>query len=258
MKLTGGMDFIRASKEMKEVKDIMEQSNEISAMLDKSAEALFSPFAEISPDIKATKETVINDTAKMRSPEILHTRISMALIESDFNAGTWENASATERIQMMDKMFDIMMEEMQIPDKVRKNLHLLHSGTESRGGNMVVAGHCNRFVSENEYGKLALLEKPVVEMHYRLMYQDFDTALGALYNQAIKVMQQSTCLEPEGTYPDLSEQLEWEAEVRNLTNGDSPLSKMQQFAVKAEKQMLDRYHSILKHKGTTTKAISFK
>ena len=258
MKITGGMEFVHAAKEMKEVRDIMERSAEFSEVLDKNAEALFSPFSEIASDIKTAKETAIQAVAEMRSPEVLDTRISMALIENNLSAKAWETASAAERNQMMDQMFDIMMDEMQIPEMVRKDLHLLHSGTETIGGNMVVAGHCNCFVGENKYGKLTLVDKPVVEMHYKLMYQDFETALGSLYNQAVKVMQQSTCLEPEGTYPDAKVQALWENEVRHMANGNVIQSEMQQFAVKAEKQMLDRYQSILKNKGTMAKNPSFK
>ena len=258
MRITGGMEFVHAAKEMQEVRDIMERSAEVSEALDKSAEALFSPFSEIAPDMKAAKETAIQAVAELRSPEVLDTRISMRLIESNLSPKAWEAASAVERNQMMDQMFDIMMDEMQIPEMVRKDLCLLHSGSKTIGGNMVVSGHCNCFVGDTGYDKLKLVDKPVVEMHYGLMYQDFETALGSLYNQALKVMQQSTCLEPEGTYPDAKVQAQWENEVRHMANGSAIQSEMQPFAVNAEKHMLDRYHSILKHKGTMAKQISFK
>ena len=259
MKISGVYELSNAAKEMKEVKEIMEQSNPLSVSLNRNAENLFSPFSEISPTIKAAKETAIQDTAKLRSPEILNTRITMDLIKNDINAKAWDTATPAMRNEMMDKMFGIMLEEMQIPDQVRKGLRLVHTGTKSAAGNMVVAGHCNRFIGLNEFGKMAVTETPMVEMHHALMYQDFDTALGALYNQAVKVMQQSTCLEPEGTYADVAEQAKWTAEVKDQINGKvAQVSDMQQFAVSAEKDMLSRYHSIIKSKGITAKAISFK
>lgn len=261
MKINGGVEFLLARKEVEKVKEIMESSNKISETLDKNAEVLFSPFSEIAPDIKAAKETVVKDIAKMRSPEVLNTRITTALSENALNAKAWDAASAPERITMTNKMFDIMLEEMQIPDQIRSKLRLSYFGSDSpTAGSQVFTNRYSSIFKPDAQGNLAIKDNPCVEMHYSLLYRDFDTAMGALYNQAIHIMQQATCLEPEGTYLDAAEQAKWAAEVKNtVTNHPAVQNDMRLFAASAEKEMLERYHKITKNKGIfNTHMISFK
>lgn len=242
-------EHLHATRTMDEIYKTLSESDKIKDSLDRNADALFSPFSEISGDIKAAKETAITDTAKIRSPEILNTRIAMELNTNRISEKNWENATTEGRITAMNKMFDIMMEEMQIPDKIRRELQLQFTGMGSKGGNLYVAGHCNRFVGPNAEGRFVITDKPVVEMHSGLQYQSFDTVLGSLYNQAIKVMQQATCIEPAGTYPDSVEQAKWAEEIMDQASGKvAQVSSMQQFALSAESDLKNRLRHIAKNR----------
>lgn len=246
MKIGRIFGVFNSSDEINDVKEIMEESNAINELLNEKSEVMNQLFSDIDPELKAVKKEVINGIAEMRTPEVLNTRITVGLTEKNLTEAAWETASDEERRAMMDRMFDTMIEEMQVSDEIRKDLQLLHTGS-SDFGTMVISGHCNRFIGLNESGVLAVTEKPVVEMHYALSQQEFDTVLGSLYNQAIKVMQQSTCIEPAGTYADTVEQAKWVAEVKDQINGKfAQISDMQKFAVKAEKDMFKCYN---KNKG---------
>jgi len=261
MKINSGVELLQAKKEVENVDKIMETSNEISEVLDKNADILFSPFSEIAPDIKAVKETVVKDIAKMRSPEVLNTRITTALSENALNASAWDAASAPERITMTNKMFNIMLEEMQVPGQIRDKLRLWYFGSDSpTAGSQVFSNRYSSIFKPDAQGNLAIKDNPRVEMHYSLLYRDFDTAMGALYNQAIHIMQQATCLEPDGTYINAAEQAKWAAEVKDtVMNHPAVHNDMRLFAASAEKQMLDRYHKITKNKGIfNTHMVSFK
>lgn len=261
MKISNVFDLSRAAKEVSKIDEIMEQSNRISESLDRNAASLFSPFSEISPDIKAQKEAAITDTAKMRSPEILNTRITEALSANSLNAAAWDAASAPERITMTKKIFDTMLDEMQIPKDICDKVKLWYFGSDSPSNvNRIFSNRYESIFKQNDLGKLELKDNPRVQMHYCLLYQDFDTALGALYNQAIHIMQQATCIEPAGTYADSVEQAKWAAEVKDAVRNQPVVhNDMYLFAASAEKEMLDRYHNIIKNKSRyNTHSISFK
>lgn len=259
MEISSGFRVANAAKEMSKVKEVIEKRDAIIEEVNKNSEVAEGTFSDIAPSARAAKEAVAEGIKELRTTESLNTGIAKALSDNNINARTWETSSLAERKAMMNKMFDIMLDEMQIPDNIRNNLQLTYSGESSVGGNMVVAGHCNRFIGLDESGALAITEKPVVEMHHVLPTQELDTALGSLYNQAVKVMQQTACLDPQGAYADLKESQKWVDEVKDQIEGKSArTSDMQQFALKAERDLLNRCHNIVKNQGILASQISFK
>lgn len=260
MKISSGFSVTNAAKEMSNVKEIMDKSEAIIETLNKNAEVANSIYSDIDPSARAAKEAVEASIKELRTTEILNTRIAMALSENNINAGVWETSSVAERKEMMNKMFDIMLDEMQIPDNIRQNLQLTYSETPV-GENTNSSGYCNLFIGLDHTGAFKVTGEPVVEMYDKLLDPrvDLNTALGSLYNQAIKVMQQTVCLDPQGTYADLKESQKWVDEVKDQIAGKSVrASDMQQFAVKAERDLLNRCRNIIKNQGILASQISFK
>ncbi len=259
MKIGSNFDLGRSVQKMKEVDETLKEAEALEASLDRKLDATNNVFSDIDPKLKALKESTVNQLAELRKPEMLNTNIVDSLLKNNLTESAWEKAVTGERIVMMNKMFDTMLEKMQVPEEIRKGVQLMHNGNNTVEGNLDGSGQCSRFVDLDQSGAFRVAQKPFVEMHEALSEQSFETALGSLYNQAVKVMQQATCVEPAGSYHDVAEQAKWASEVKDQINGEyKKMSAMQQFADKAEKDFFKRYDNILKVKKAAANDISFK
>lgn len=109
----------------KETLEKLDRAQEEQQKLQRAIDRADSVFAELQNFADGVGGGVEQHIAELRKPENLYLRISDRMIESGITPKAWKK-SWEYREELMDKAFQIMLEEMQVPDEIRKHARLGH------------------------------------------------------------------------------------------------------------------------------------
>ena len=165
---------------------------------------------------------------EVREIPTLSYNIADKLLEGRITQEAWEEALPCERIEMMNRAFGIMLEQMGLPETVREQAKLQLADLSADQ-----MGECAIVLLRDESGELALDPDaaPRVTLDRDLAFrEDIQIPLESLLYQATAVMEQICCVEPAGSFSDRALLEAWKEELSaglsgELVQGESAMLK---------------------------------
>ncbi len=263
-----GMNSIELSEAVRTkelIKEAAEQKKELEDVL-ASAQHLEHPLPEslsmeqYAKGIEA-RGMIPEKIAEIRKPEILSLNISDRLVNKEgITPWAWEKADHTDRAKMLEKAFNIMLDEMHLPDSLRRQVVFemkdLKEGTD---------GNCLDMLKLDAKKDLSLntnlLDRARVEISNRMLGQaKLEAALRCVFHEAVITMEHGIALEGPDHFVDPKMAETFINEIRQSADGTiaSMESTMQTYARSADVVFSRIYEQCTKAKGVMNRHISFK